>query len=177
MHDITEQHVTDCNEDSGKVIHASNDQVYQRQGSEMQLCAVLGLLASFVYLNQAIYGGDAMVSYSNPDATAGKATNQGDTPAVTVATNPDDVAAVKALYKSTNGPNWRDDTGWMKGDPCSSQWSGIACDKINTETRIVEIFLCYNNLVGTIPTNIVKLSELRSLVLSFNTLSGTLATT
>ena len=138
----------------------------------MQLCAVLGLLASFVYLNQAIYGGDAKVSYSKPDATAGKARNQDDTPAV--ATNPGDVAAVKALYKSTNGPNWRDNTGWMKGDPCSSQWSGIACDKINNETRIVEVFLRYNDLVGTIPTNIVKLSELRSLVLSYNTLSGTL---
>ena len=138
----------------------------------MQLCAVLGLLVSFVYLNQAIYGGDAKVSYSKPDATVGKATNQDDTPAV--ATNPGDVAAVKALYKSTNGPNWSHSTGWMKGDPCSSQWYGVTCDVINNEARIVKLFLRYNNLVGTISTNIVKLSEVRSLTLSYNTLSGTL---
>ena len=140
--------------------------MYRRQGSEMQLCTVLALLVSCVYLNQAIYGADAEVSYSKfHDA-------EGNFPVK--ATNPDDVAAVKALYKSTNGPNWSSSTSWMKGDPCSSPWQGITCYMINNEARIVEIFLRYNNLVGTIPTDIAKLSELRSLVLSYNTLNGTL---
>jgi len=30
----------------------------------MQLCTVLALLVSYVYLNQAIYGADAEISYS-----------------------------------------------------------------------------------------------------------------
>jgi len=140
--------------------------VYRRQGSEMQLCTVIALLVSCVYLNQAIYGADAEVSYSKfHDA-------EGNFPVK--ATNPDDVAAVKALYKSTNGPNWSVNTGWMKGDPCRSQWHGITCDMIDDETRIVEISLNVLNLVGTIPTEIVKLSELRSLFLSYNALNGTL---
>ena len=58
--------------------------------------------------------------------------------------------------------------------PCSSQWHGITCDMIDDETRIVEIFLRDLDLAGTIPTEIVKLSELRSLVLSYNSLNGTL---
>jgi len=80
-----------------------------------------------VYLNQAIYGADTKITYSKSGATDGKflvkTVNPNDV--ATIATNPDDVAAVKSLYKSTNGPNWRVQTGWMKGDPCSSQWHGI----------------------------------------------------
>ena len=108
----------------------------------------------------------------NPDDVAATAVNPNDV--ATIATNPDDVAAVKSLYKSTNGPNWRVQTGWMKGDPCSSQWHGITCGRIKSERRIVEIDLSFDNLDGTIPTDIEKLSELQKLDLSINKLSGML---
>jgi len=112
-----------------------------------------------------------------PDDVAATAVNPNDV--ATIATNPDDVAAVKSLYKSTNGPNWRVQTGWMKGDPCSSPetgstWYGITCSTINNERRIVEIELEGYNLDGTIPTDFRKLSELRTLNLRDNKLNGML---
>ena len=71
----------------------------------MQLCTVLALLVSCVYLNQAIHGADAEVSYSKFHDAEGKFPVK--------ATNSDDVAAVKALYKSTDGPNWSViNSGW-----------------------------------------------------------------
>ena len=31
------------------------------------------------------------------------------------------------LYTATNGPNWRNSTNWLNGDPCSQKWSGVYC--------------------------------------------------
>jgi hypothetical protein len=38
----------------------------------------------------------------------------------------DECAALVALYNSTNGPGWYDNTGWLQTTtPCS--WKGISC--------------------------------------------------
>ena len=73
-------------------------QVAQDIQSEMRLRTALGLLVCFVYLNQAIHGADTKVTYSKSGATT---INPNDV--ATIATNPEDVAAVKSLYMSTNG--------------------------------------------------------------------------
>jgi len=110
-----------------------------RLQTEMRLRTALGLLVCFVYLNQAIHGADTkviegkfLIKTVNPDEVAATTINPNDV--ATIATNPDDVAAVKSLYMSTNGQNWSVSIGWMKGDPCSSQWYGISCSTINSET-------------------------------------------
>jgi len=150
----------------------------------MRLRTALGLLVCFVYLNQAVHGTGTKVTYRKSGTTEGKflvktvnpddaASTINPNDVATIATNPDDVAAVKSLYMSTNGQNWSVSIGWMKGDPCSSQWYGISCSTINSETRIVKIDLNLNNLDGTIPTDIRKLSELRTLNLRNNKLNGT----
>ena len=154
----------------------------------MRLRTALGLLVCFVYFNQAVHGAGVKVTYSKSGATDGKflvktvnpdevaATTINPNDVATIATNPDDVAAVKSLYVSTNGRNWLNNINWnwMKGDPCTSPWHGITCSTINSERRIVEIDLEHNNLDGTIPTDIRKLSELRTLNLRNNKLNGTL---
>jgi len=154
----------------------------------MRLRTALGLLVCFVYFNHAVHEAGAKVTYSKSGATDGKflvkivnpdevaATTINPNDVATIATNPHDVAAVRSLYVSTNGRNWLNNINWnwMKGDPCSSQWHGITCSTINSERRIVEIDLEHNNLDGTIPTDIRKLSELRTLNLRNNKLNGTL---
>lgn len=86
-------------------------------------------------------------------------------------TNPDDYDAVVAFYQSTNGPKWANNTGWMKGDPCTSPyWYGIYC----IDGRVLQINLAYNSLSGRIPTEIAKASSLQVLRLYSNMLEGDL---
>jgi hypothetical protein len=54
--------------------------------------------------------------------------------------------ALVALYNSTDGANWTDNTGWLQTDtPCS--WYGVECDN----GHVFSINLNSNNLMGSIP--------------------------
>ena len=84
-------------------------------------------------------------------------------------TNPDDYDAVVALYHSTNGSNWANNTGWLKGDPCTyPYWYGLYC----IEGRVLQINLVYNGLSGSIPADLTKASSLQVLRLYSNVLTG-----
>lgn len=73
-------------------------------------------------------------------------------------TNPDDIAALKALYNSTNGAKWNNNTGWLKGDPCGNPyWYGLYC----LDGRVLQINLVYNGLSGNIPAELSKASALQ----------------
>ena len=84
-----------------------------------------------------------------------------------------DFDALMALYTSTGGANWTNNTGWAEGaagtdcDVCD--WEGITC---NSNGRVITINLGNNNLTGTIPNEIGQLTELDRLALSSNSLSG-----
>jgi len=78
--------------------------------------------------------------------------------------------ALVALYESTNGPSWANNTNWLVGDPCENQWAGVFCD--NKLIHIETIVLGENNLRGFIPRKIGNLNYLRWLYLSNNHLSG-----
>lgn len=97
-----------------------------------------------------------------------------------------DYAALVALYNSTDGPNWTDNSGWADGaagidcDPCG--WYGVSCDE---NDRVICIDLdgipdCSNdaeggnNLIGILPTEFDALPFLEGLFLSENGLSGTI---
>jgi len=76
-------------------------------------------------------------------------------------------AALVALYNSTNGPDWVDNSGWLASDtPCT--WSGIDC----TDDYVSQINLLYNQLTGTLPPELGNLSHLRVLALWVNQLHG-----
>lgn len=80
--------------------------------------------------------------------------------------------ALEALYDSTNGAAWVDNTGWLStSEPCS--WSGITC----SGGRVWQIILVGNNLNGTLPSAIGDLGQLQILLLSQNQLSGPIPTT
>ncbi|MBV7328781.1 fibronectin type III domain-containing protein [Chloroflexi bacterium TSY] len=75
--------------------------------------------------------------------------------------------ALTALYGSTDGPNWSNNTGWLQTNaPCS--WLGITCTG-NTITRLA---LPTNQLNGSVPPELDKLSGLNELHLHGNRLSG-----
>ena len=73
-------------------------------------------------------------------------------------TNPDDIEALKALYQSTNGAKWNNNTGWLKGDPCGNPfWWGVYC----IDGRVLQINLVYNGLSGHLPAELAKASALQ----------------
>ena len=55
-----------------------------------------------------------------------------------------------ALYGATGGANWYDNEGWLSdSDVCT--WEGVTC---NDSGIVTGLELSFNNLIGTIPTNI-----------------------
>ncbi|MEI9920683.1 MAG: hypothetical protein WDO14_18110 [Bacteroidota bacterium] len=88
--------------------------------------------------------------------------------------------ALKALWDSTNGAGWTNNTNWpVKGSWPSSAtaaqmdtWNGI----VVTNGDITEIVLTGNNLDGIIPSGVGNLSALKNLTLYTNKLHGTMPT-
>lgn len=77
--------------------------------------------------------------------------------------------ALIALYNSTDGGNWSDNSSWnMNNTPCS--WYGVACDG----GYVSSISLGSNNLDVNLPKEICNLSKLRELDLSNNSLYGSI---
>jgi Leucine-rich repeat (LRR) protein len=82
-----------------------------------------------------------------------------------------DSLALVALYNSTGGANWTNNTNWLSSMPIT-EWFGVNV----VSNRIVQVSLADNNLVGFIPSEIGNLTMLTSLYLDFNQLSGTIPT-
>ena len=83
--------------------------------------------------------------------------------------------ALKALYTSTNGEQWRMQSGWDTGTVPPSmndfaQWHGLFV----RDEALVQIDLSRNNLRGTLPPELGRLSRLRKLSLERNHLTGSI---
>ena len=74
-----------------------------------------------------------------------------------------DSMALVALYDSTNGASWTNNTNWLSGQPIST-WHGITV----TDSQITEINLSSNNLSGVIPDELYTLTDLITLNLGWN---------
>ena len=68
--------------------------------------------------------------------------------------------SLMSLYTSTAGANWKVNSNWGVGDPCSQGWHGIECD---CNGRVIKISLPDNRLVGTVPSGISGLVYLLEL--------------
>ena len=87
--------------------------------------------------------------------------------------------ALIALYNSTNGDDWKYNSGWKQGQldadgfsvpGTENTWYGITCD--NENTTVIEIDLKLNNLTGEIPPGLGNLLNLTYLNMWGNRLTG-----
>jgi Leucine-rich repeat (LRR) protein len=79
--------------------------------------------------------------------------------------------ALVALYNSTDGDNWDYNRRWLKNNtPCS--WYRVTC----RGGHVSNIDLWFNDLTGTIPTELGNLSNLTTLYLYDNELTGSIPT-
>ena len=77
--------------------------------------------------------------------------------------------ALIALYQSTGGENWTNNTNWCTDKPLS-KWYGVNV----SDNRVTSLSLAYNNLVGDLPDVFDGLQELTTVYLPGNKLTGTL---
>ena len=77
--------------------------------------------------------------------------------------------ALVALYNSTNGDSWTNNTNWLSDEPLS-EWYGVKV----TDDQVTELILDGNNLSGEIPPEIGNLTALTGLYLGNNQLTGTI---
>ena len=84
--------------------------------------------------------------------------------------NEEDVAVLDALYRSTDGANWDESSGWNEGVVLET-WHGVRADSLG---RVVSLDLSGNGLTGRVPGSLGRLSELRELRISDNALAGPL---
>ena len=77
--------------------------------------------------------------------------------------------ALVALYDATDGPNWLQQQNWlMMGPMAPCGWYGVRC----ANGHVTGLLLAANQLSGTLPITIGHLSELTTLRLENNVLSG-----
>ena len=72
-----------------------------------------------------------------------------------------------ALYNSTDGANWKDNTGWLGAAGTECGWHGVTC----SSGSISSINLVSNSLNGSIPSELGNLKKLHTLWLAGNSLS------
>lgn len=103
--------------------------------------------------------------------------------------------ALIALYNSTGGDNWTNNSNWLIGDPCLDDWHGVGCGREGVYCEdpegeppqpggicdapsldIMGLHLSDNNLTGTIPAELGKnnFPALLELALNRNRLSGSI---
>jgi hypothetical protein len=84
--------------------------------------------------------------------------------------------ALVALYNSTNGDQWNDNSNWgANADPCT--WFGVTCNiniSVSPLPYVMFLDLSNNGLSGAIPPQVGDLDFTSSLRLTDNNLTGTI---
>eukprot|EP00542_Grammatophora_oceanica_P017259 CAMPEP_0194048186 /NCGR_PEP_ID=MMETSP0009_2-20130614/26774_1 /TAXON_ID=210454 /ORGANISM="Grammatophora oceanica, Strain CCMP 410" /LENGTH=398 /DNA_ID=CAMNT_0038694001 /DNA_START=55 /DNA_END=1251 /DNA_ORIENTATION=- len=73
------------------------------------------------------------------------------------------------IYYAMGGDDWTNKDNWLGGD-IVCEWHGVECNRF--QEHIEEIDLSANNLVNSIPDQINIIQDLRSLLMSRNSISG-----
>ncbi len=76
------------------------------------------------------------------------------------------------FYSATDGPNWSNDTNWLSELP-AGEWYGV---NTNANGRVNSIDLQSNQLSGSIPSSIGRLSDLDTFWVPLNQLQGSIPT-
>ncbi|MBL7796049.1 MAG: hypothetical protein JNJ90_06040 [Saprospiraceae bacterium] len=130
--------------------------------------------AGYVSDNTDCDDGDAAV---NPGATEILCNNVDDDCNPGTPDEHPDYDALMALYNSTDGANWFNNTGWIDGaagtDCNVDEWYGVTCDPPGSG-RVVSLVLNNNNLSGPLPNEIGNLTELSGIDFQGNQITGSI---
>ncbi|AZQ64983.1 T9SS type A sorting domain-containing protein [Flammeovirga pectinis] len=82
--------------------------------------------------------------------------------------------ALEALYNTTDGPNWNNNTNWLTDEPIED-WYGVTTSQVEDENGtthlvVTQISFSNNSLKGNLPSELGNLIHLTSLNLSYNSL-------
>ncbi|XVF29749.1 hypothetical protein REPUB_Repub15cG0148800 [Reevesia pubescens] len=91
-------------------------------------------------------------------------------------THPSEVSALIAVKKQLVDP-MKHLRNWNKGDPCTSNWTGVLCfDNLDNDgyLHVQEIQLLNMNLSGTLAPELAQLSHLEILDFMWNELTGSI---
>ncbi|KAI3461742.1 hypothetical protein Pfo_018405 [Paulownia fortunei] len=91
-------------------------------------------------------------------------------------TDPNEVNALRSIRNSLIDP-YRNLASWNRGDPCTSNWTGIICYNRTLEDgrlHVRELLLLNRNLTGTLSPELGRLSYLKILDFMWNNISGTI---
>ena len=83
-----------------------------------------------------------------------------------------DRQVLEKLYDATGGPNWRNSTNWKTSAPLD-QWHGVQTDAAG---RVTVLDLYFNNLTGSLPSELGRLANLQALYLGSNRITGSIPT-
>ena len=80
-----------------------------------------------------------------------------------------DRAALRAVYEGNDAENWKNKDGWLPLPPndlfAFSEWYGVSA---NSDGRVSELNLGFNDLSKDVPTSFEALNDLEKLDLSYN---------
>ncbi|KAF8396986.1 hypothetical protein HHK36_018624 [Tetracentron sinense] len=90
--------------------------------------------------------------------------------------HPSEASALRAIKRSLNDP-MKNLRNWNKGDPCTSNWTGVLCFN-QTENdgylHVQELQLLSMNLSGSLSPDLGRLSYMKILDLMWNNISGSI---
>ncbi|KAK4794360.1 hypothetical protein SAY86_012354 [Trapa natans] len=86
-----------------------------------------------------------------------------------------EVSAMKAVYSRLKDP-MKNLRRWGRGDPCTSEWSGVICafDQKDGYLHVRELRLLRRNLSGTLSPELGRLTHVVILDFMFNNISGSI---
>ncbi|CAD6333487.1 unnamed protein product [Miscanthus lutarioriparius] len=90
-------------------------------------------------------------------------------------TDPSEVDGLRAIKGRLVDP-MNNLKNWNRGDPCTSNWTGVFCHKVNDDAflHVTELQLFKRNLSGTLAPEVSLLSQLKTLDFMWNNLSGSI---
>ncbi|XP_056175977.1 probable LRR receptor-like serine/threonine-protein kinase At1g06840 [Syzygium oleosum] len=91
-------------------------------------------------------------------------------------TDPAEVKALQDIKRSLVDPN-KNLTNWNRGDPCTSNWTGVLCYNRTLENgylHVIELQLLNLNLSGTLSPELGRLSFMKILDFMWNNITGSI---